>query len=180
MEEKKYTRNDVPSFLRDRSDEFLGIKSEDEEELKKEYPNSNISVIPIFEDNKKTIETKIENNYSKSKSHEDSIPKEISDASEIQGNYGEEITNIVLEKCSHESFERATSKSLSLAGYSSEKIDDLIKTEFENMSPRIKMVKLRNLLETKLKEYEKEENKDKYEATKMIIDITRTLYPEIE
>ena len=48
------------------------------------------------------------------------------------------------------------------------------------MSPRVKMLKLRNLLETKLKEYEEEGNKDKYEATKMVIDITRTLYPEVE
>ena len=31
-----------------------------------------------------------------------------------------------------------------------------------------------------LEEYEKEGNKDKYEATKMVIDITRTLYPELE
>ena len=163
----------MPSFLRNRSDEYLGI--EDKEKSKKEHGASDISEVPIFEDN---VEAK--HNYSNGKQYDDPIPKEISDAKEIQGNYGEEITDIVLEKCSSESFEKATSKSLSLAGYSEDKIDDLIKTEFENMSPRIKIVKLRELLEVKLKQYEEENNKDKYEATKMVIDITHTLYPEIE
>lgn len=165
---KNLKKEEVPKFLQHRYEDK--IEKEEDYTVSTNYPN--------FESD--NIEDKIEPEYLESKPYEDPIRKEINDASEIQGDYEKEIDSKILEKCSPEEYKRVTSRSLTLAGYSEDKVDDLIRTEFENMSPRVKMLKLRNLLETKLKEYEEEGNKDKYEATKMVIDITRTLYPEVE
>ncbi len=165
---KDLRKKEVPKFLRHRY----------EDKIEEGYIISTSFETSDFESD--NIEDKIEPEYLESKPYDDPIKKEIKDASEIQGNYEKEIDNTILEKCSSEEYKKVTSRSLTLAGYSEDKVDDLIRTEFENMSPRVKMLKLRNLLETKLKEYEEEGNKDKYEATKMVIDITRTLYPEVE
>ncbi len=170
---KDLMEEEVPKFLKERY--------KDSTEHKEKYIPSNTSKsteFPKFESN--GIEKKFEYNISENEIYKEPIKKEHKDASEIQGNYKEEINKTVLEKCSSEEYRKMTSKSLSLAGYSEEKVEDLIRTEFESMSPRLKMRKLRNLLEIKLKEYKQEKNNDKYEATKMIIDITKTLYPEIE
>jgi len=165
---KDLKKEEIPKFLRHRY----------KNKIEEDYTTSSSFDAPSFDSD--GIEDKIEPEYLESKPYDDPVKEELKDASEIQGDYEKEIDETILEKCSPEEYKKVTSRSLTLAGYSEDKVDDLIRTEFETMSPRVKMLKLRNLLETKLKEYEEEGNKDKYEATKMVIDITRTLYPEVE
>lgn len=96
MAEEEYSRKDVPVFLRDRSDEFLGItKKKEEENIDISYTSSVASEIPIFDNGSISIDDKVNGPIKKKVSTKVDYNKietnKLKDASEFQNDYNDEL-----------------------------------------------------------------------------------------
>lgn len=96
MEKKTYSRKDVPVFLRNRSDEFLGItKKKEEEKIDISYTSSVASEIPIFDNGSTSIDDKVNGEIKKKVSTKVDYNKietnKLKDASEFQNDYYDEL-----------------------------------------------------------------------------------------
>ena len=180
MEKETYSRKDVPVFLRNRSDEFLGItKKKEEEKIDVSYTSSVASEIPIFDNDSISIDDKVNGQIKKKVSTKVDYNKietnKLKDASEFQNDYNDELKKGLQEDGLIERLRGVYGAPLA----SEESINQWVKHDMSNKSPssRIRMYnELRGVLFEECMNKEWGIEKYNQELDRM----QKKLFPEIE
>ena len=153
MVKETYSRKDVPKFLRNRSDKFLGItKKEEEEKIDISYTSSVASEIPIFDTDSTSIDDKVNGQIKKKVSSKIDYNKidtrKLKDASEFQNDYKDELKKGLQEDGLIERLRGVYGAPLA----SEESINQWVKHDMSNKSPSSRIVMYNDLREVLFEE----------------------------
>ena len=180
MAKEEYSRKDVPVFLRNRSDEFLGItKKEEEEKIDISYISSVASEIPTFDNDSISIDDKVieptKKNISPKVDYNKIDTKKLKDASDFQKDYKDELKKGLQEDGLIDRLREVYGAPLA----SEESINQWVKHDMSNKSPSSRILMYNELRKVLFEEcMEKGWGTEKYnqELTRM----QKKLFPEIE